>query len=150
VHKESVVNNLGNPTSKTDCSLNNEPKLILPRITAFSPRDLMQQKGMEWGRIVLILRSAIMDFRKDGRPVKVEANSMKIDQLPLFLRRTFQKKTSTQVVKPVAPTGESSVMQTLLTQWRKSNPAGKIGLSWDKNNPSNSARVNPTQTRRNP
>jgi site-specific recombinase XerD len=40
---------------------------------------------------------------------------MKIDQLPLFLRRTFQKKASTQVVKPEAPTGESSVMQTLLT-----------------------------------
>ena len=40
---------------------------------------------------------------------------MKIDQLPLFLRKTFQKKASTQVVKPVTPTGESSVMQTLLT-----------------------------------
>ena len=40
---------------------------------------------------------------------------MKIDQLPLFLRRTFQKKASTQILKPVAPTGESSVMQTLLT-----------------------------------
>src|SRR5918992_98498 len=46
---------------------------------------------------------------------KIEANSMKIDQLPLFLRRTFQKKPSTQILKPVAPTGESSVMQTLLT-----------------------------------
>jgi hypothetical protein len=40
---------------------------------------------------------------------------MKIDQLPLFLRRTFQKKASMQILKPVAPTGESSVMQTLLT-----------------------------------
>src|SRR5687767_4177064 len=40
---------------------------------------------------------------------------MKIDQLPLFLRRTFQKKASTQIMKPVTPTGESSVMQTLLT-----------------------------------
>jgi site-specific recombinase XerD len=39
---------------------------------------------------------------------------MKINQLPLFLRRTFQKKVSTQIVKPVAPTGESSVMQTLV------------------------------------
>ena len=40
---------------------------------------------------------------------------MKIDQLPLFIRRTFQKKASTQVVKPATPTGERSVMQTLLT-----------------------------------
>src|SRR5688572_28272714 len=40
---------------------------------------------------------------------------MKIDQLPLFIRRTFQRKASTQVMKPVMPTGESSVMQTLLT-----------------------------------
>jgi site-specific recombinase XerD len=40
---------------------------------------------------------------------------MKIDQLPLFLRRTFQRKASQQIVKPVTPTGESSVMQTLLT-----------------------------------
>ena len=46
---------------------------------------------------------------------KSEAKSMKIDQLPLFIRRTFQKKTSLQVVEPVTPTGESSVMQTLLT-----------------------------------
>ena len=63
----------------------------------------------------LILRSDIMDFRKDVRPVKIEANSMKIDQLPLFLRRTFQTKASTQILKPVTPTGESSVMQTLMT-----------------------------------
>src|SRR5688572_5030255 len=40
---------------------------------------------------------------------------MKIDQLPLFLRRTFQLKTPTQIHKPVTPTGESSVMQTLPT-----------------------------------
>src|ERR687891_2805008 len=39
---------------------------------------------------------------------------MKIDQLPLFLRRTFQKKPPTQITKPVTPTGESSVMQTLV------------------------------------
>jgi integrase/recombinase XerC len=39
---------------------------------------------------------------------------MKIDQLPLFLRRTFQKKPPTQILKPVTPTGESSVMQTLV------------------------------------
>jgi integrase/recombinase XerC len=39
---------------------------------------------------------------------------MKIDQLPLFLRRTFQKKPSSQIVKPMTPTGESSVMQTLV------------------------------------
>ena len=40
---------------------------------------------------------------------------MKIDQLPSFLRRTFQKKPSSQILKPVAPTGEGSIMQTLLT-----------------------------------
>jgi len=40
---------------------------------------------------------------------------MKIDQLPLFLRRSFQKKPPAQILKPVTPTGESSVMQTLLT-----------------------------------
>jgi site-specific recombinase XerD len=40
---------------------------------------------------------------------------MKIDQLPLFVRRTFQEKASTQILKPVTPTGESSIMQTLLT-----------------------------------
>jgi site-specific recombinase XerD len=40
---------------------------------------------------------------------------MKIDQLPLFLRRTFQLKASKQILKPVTPTGESSVMQTLVS-----------------------------------
>ena len=39
---------------------------------------------------------------------------MKIDQLPLFLRRPFQKKQPAQILKPVTPTGESSVMQTLV------------------------------------
>src|SRR5688572_33394657 len=39
---------------------------------------------------------------------------MKIDQLPLFLRRSFQKKPPAQMLKPVTPTGESSVMQTLV------------------------------------
>jgi integrase/recombinase XerC len=39
---------------------------------------------------------------------------MKIDQLPLFLRKTFQKKQLAQTLKPVTPTGESSVMQTLV------------------------------------
>jgi site-specific recombinase XerD len=39
---------------------------------------------------------------------------MKIDQLPLFLRRTFSKKASPQILKAVAPTGESTVMQTLV------------------------------------
>jgi site-specific recombinase XerD len=39
---------------------------------------------------------------------------MKIDQLPLFLRKTFQKKQPAQLLKPVTPTGESSVMQTLV------------------------------------
>ena len=81
---------------------------LSPRVTLFS------KKGMEWGRIVLILGNDIMDFRKEVRPVKIVANSMKIDQLPLFLRRTFQTKASTQVVKPVTPTGDSSVMQTLV------------------------------------
>src|SRR3954449_7801914 len=38
---------------------------------------------------------------------------MKIDQLPLFLRRTFAKRNPTQVIDPVSPTGESSFMQTL-------------------------------------
>jgi site-specific recombinase XerD len=33
--------------------------------------------------------------------------------LPLFLRRTFQKKPATQNLAPVTPTGESSLMQTL-------------------------------------
>ena len=39
---------------------------------------------------------------------------MKIDQLPLFLRRTFQIKAQKQVLKLVTPTGEGSVMQTLV------------------------------------
>ena len=39
---------------------------------------------------------------------------MRIDQLPLFLRRSFQKKPASQILKPVTPTGESSVMQTLV------------------------------------
>ena len=39
---------------------------------------------------------------------------MKFDQLPLFLRKTFQKKQPAQLLKPVTPTGESSVMQTLV------------------------------------
>ena len=50
---------------------------------------------------------------------------MKIDQLPLFIRRTFQTKPSTQVVKPVAPTGERSVMQTLLPTLPFSALAGR-------------------------
>jgi site-specific recombinase XerD len=40
---------------------------------------------------------------------------MKIDQLPLFLRRPFQKQAPTQILKPVTPTGERTVMQTLVT-----------------------------------
>jgi hypothetical protein len=39
---------------------------------------------------------------------------MKIDQLPLFLRKTFQKKPAAQILAPVTPVGESSVMQTLV------------------------------------
>src|SRR5688500_2092100 len=56
-----------------------------------------------------------MGCRRNVRPVRIESKDMKIDQLPLFLRRTFQRKPSSQILKPVAPTGESSVMQTLLT-----------------------------------
>src|SRR5687767_1482132 len=40
---------------------------------------------------------------------------MKFDQLPLFLRRTFQKRSPVQRLEPVTPTGESSLMQTLPT-----------------------------------
>jgi integrase/recombinase XerC len=39
--------------------------------------------------------------------------SMKIDQLPLFFRKTFSKSNPAQVIEPVPPTGESSFMQTL-------------------------------------
>src|SRR5918998_1076426 len=46
--------------------------------------------------------------------VKVEANFMKINQLPLFLRRPFEKRSPVQRLVPVTPTGESSVMQTLV------------------------------------
>ena len=45
---------------------------------------------------------------------KLKLECMKIDQLPLFLRRTFQKKPAAQLLQPVTPTGESSVMQTLV------------------------------------
>jgi site-specific recombinase XerD len=38
---------------------------------------------------------------------------MKIDQLLLFLRKTFSKSNPNQVIEPVSPTGESSFMQTL-------------------------------------
>jgi site-specific recombinase XerD len=40
---------------------------------------------------------------------------MKFNQLPLFLRRTFEKRLPVQRLIPVTPTGESSVMQTLVT-----------------------------------
>src|ERR687896_500351 len=46
--------------------------------------------------------------------VKIEANFMKINQLPLFLRRPFEKRLPVQRLVPVTPTGESSVMQTLV------------------------------------
>ena len=39
---------------------------------------------------------------------------MKINQLPLFLRKTFEKRLPVQRLVPVKPTGESSVMQTLV------------------------------------
>src|ERR687893_1323896 len=46
--------------------------------------------------------------------VKIEARNMKINQLPLFLRKMFEKRLPVQRLKPVTPTGESSVMQTLV------------------------------------
>src|ERR671913_751719 len=46
--------------------------------------------------------------------VNIEANFMKINQLPLFLRRPFEKRSPVQRLVPVTPTGESSVMQTLV------------------------------------
>jgi hypothetical protein len=42
--------------------------------------------------------------------VKIEAKFMKINQLPLFLRKTFEKRLPVQRLVPVTPTGESSVM----------------------------------------
>src|SRR5918992_3802681 len=39
---------------------------------------------------------------------------MKINQLPLFLRRPFEKRSPVQRLVPVTPTGESRVMQTLV------------------------------------
>ena len=62
----------------------------------------------------MILGSDIMEFERLSRPTKLKLEFMKIDQLPLFLRRSFQKKPPTQILKPVMPTGESSVMQTLV------------------------------------
>jgi len=46
--------------------------------------------------------------------VKIEANLMKLNQLPLFLRKTFEKRLPVQRLVPVTPTGESTVMQTLV------------------------------------
>src|ERR687896_1929554 len=46
--------------------------------------------------------------------VKIETSFMKINQLPLFLRRPFEKRLPVQRLVPVTPTGESSVMQTLV------------------------------------
>src|SRR4051812_32468914 len=40
---------------------------------------------------------------------------MKIDQLPLFIRKNFQKITPQQTSEPQTPAGESSIMQTLVT-----------------------------------
>src|SRR5258708_1817645 len=38
---------------------------------------------------------------------------MKTDQLPIFKQKSFPKVVQTQIIEPVTPTGESSVMQTL-------------------------------------
>src|SRR5688572_29713579 len=67
------------------------------------------------GRIVLILRSDIIAAVGIFRPSKLKLIFMKFDQLPLFLRRTFQKHSPVQILKPVTPTGKSSLMQTLPT-----------------------------------
>src|SRR3954451_4715357 len=40
---------------------------------------------------------------------------MKLSQLPLFIRKKFEKAVSQQSVEPVAPTAESKVLQTLPT-----------------------------------
>src|SRR3954454_16801644 len=39
---------------------------------------------------------------------------MKISQLPLFLRKKFDKTPQRQTLEPVVPAADSSVMQTLL------------------------------------
>jgi hypothetical protein len=49
-----------------------------------------------------------------NRPSKFRIKSMKFNQLPLFLRRPFEKRSPVQRLVPVTPTGESSVMQTLV------------------------------------
>src|SRR5688500_8657290 len=56
-----------------------------------------------------------MDFERQFRLSKLRLKSMKFNQLPLFLRRTFEKRLPVQRLIPVTPTGESSVMQTLVT-----------------------------------
>jgi site-specific recombinase XerD len=55
-----------------------------------------------------------MDCRRHDRPSKLKLKSMKFNQLPLFLRKTFEKRLPVQRLVPVTPTGESSVMQTLV------------------------------------
>jgi site-specific recombinase XerD len=40
---------------------------------------------------------------------------MKIDQLPLFIRKNFQKIIPQQISEPQTPAGESSIIQTLVT-----------------------------------
>jgi hypothetical protein len=103
------------PYPKTLFSRTKMTPSLLPRIKAFSARVLKEQKS-EWegGESYLILGSDIMDIERQFRPSKLKLKCMKIDQLPLFLRRSFQKKPAAQFLKPVTPTGESSVMQTLV------------------------------------
>ena len=60
----------------------------------------------------MILRSAIIDCRKKSGQ-KFEAKNMNVNQLPLFIRKTFKKAEPQQLIEPKVPTGESSVMQTL-------------------------------------
>ena len=72
--KESAVNNLGNPTSKTDCSLNNEQNLLLRRITVFSARDLPSKKGNGMGENRLDSPKCYNGLRTAIPAVEIEAN----------------------------------------------------------------------------
>jgi hypothetical protein len=55
-----------------------------------------------------------MDCKRNCRPSKLKLKNMKFNQLPLFLRKTFEKRLPVQRLVPVTPKGESSVMQTLV------------------------------------
>src|SRR5712664_3162013 len=64
----------------------------------------------------MIPRSAIIEteiVRPKKRPAFSKSHRMKILQLPLFLRKKFESIAPQQTITPVAPTAESTVMQTL-------------------------------------